>query len=192
MAKIKYVDCKDAASLNAIQDKAIKSVHSARTLIQIALVATILHIGKHGDYTSANRLVEGLGNTVNGRAVVEYFVKFGALKVGEDGKGFAGLVKDFPEVIKGTLDEAKATMWYDLKIQQPFKGVNLEAMLTSLINKVDKAKVTASETGHDDMVNTTVSDNTIRKLLQLANFDAILADAENADKLDNEPVAEAA
>src|SRR3546814_12042919 len=68
---LKYTTAKDTKALEALQDKAIRSVQSARVHIQVALVATILHMGKHGDWTVASRLVDGLGNTVNGKAIVQ-------------------------------------------------------------------------------------------------------------------------
>jgi hypothetical protein len=184
MSTIKYVEAKDLKGLEVIQDKAIKSVHSARMLIQVALVATILHMGKHGDWTVASRLVEGLGNTVNGKAVVEWLRKFGNLSTNDD--GFTGFTnKDFKAAVLATLDEAKATMWYELKIVNPFKGYSLEAQLQQVIknHKSVMAKVDTLSKDEQDKVDVTVNDATIRQVLALCKFDAIIADASNTDTI---------
>src|SRR3546814_547492 len=109
---IKYTTAKDTKALEALQDKAIRSVQSARVHIQVALVATILHMGKHGDWTVASRLVDGLGNTVNGKAIVQWFKDYGNLST--DDKGFIGFTeKDFNKAILSTLDDVKAKMWWE-------------------------------------------------------------------------------
>lgn len=186
MAGIKYVTCKDGKALELLQDKVFATIHKARTAVQVALVATILHIAKHGDYTSANRMVEGLGNTVNGKAVVEFFVRYGALVIGEDGKSFGGLKKDFTGLIAGSLDEAKATMWYDLKIQAPFKGFSLEAALMAVI-KQHKAAIAKAGDDNPELVSVEVNDSTIRSVLALCNFDAIIrGDGANDDVQDGD------
>lgn len=183
---IKYTTAKDTKALEALQDKAIKSVQSARVHIQVALVATILHMGQHGDWTVASRLVDGLGNTVNGKAIVEWFKKFGNLSINDE--GFTGFtVKDFKATILATLDEAKATMWWELKIQQPFKGFSLEAALQGVIknHKLAQAKV-VDDPKSAELIDVAVNDATIRQVLALCHFDAIIADAGNTDKVDDE------
>lgn len=183
---IKYVVAKDTKGLETLQDKAIKSVHSARLSIQIALVATILHMGNHGDWTVATRLVDGLGNTVNGKAVVEYFKRFGNMSVSDE--GFTGFTdKDFKAAILAKLDEAKATMWYELKIQQPYKGFSLEAALKAVIknHKLAMDKV-AEKPELADAIDVAVNDETIRQVLALCKFDAIMDDANNMDKVADE------
>lgn len=174
---IKYVTAKDTAGLEKIQDNAIRSVGRARDLVQIALVATVCHIGQHGDYTCATRLVEGLGNTVNGAAVVEWFKRFG--KLATDDTGFTGLSKGFKESILGTLDEAKATYWWTLKASNPFKGYSAEAALQQFIknHKSITTKLMTMPAEDAAKVDVHVNSATIQQVLALCNFDAII-DAE--------------
>lgn len=183
---IKYTTAKDVAALEKLQDKAIKSVQSARVHIQVALVATVIHMGTHGDWTVATRLVDGLGNTVNGKAIVEWLKLFGNLNVGDDGfTGFAE--KGFKAAILGTLDAAKATMWWELKVQNPYKGFSLEAQLKAVIKNHNKAmELVEGDATLADKVDVSVNDATIRQVLALCHFDAIIADAGNTDKVDEE------
>ncbi len=191
MSKIKYVSPKDVNELNAIQDRAIKGVHRARDLVQIALVATIIHTAKHNDYSGAQRLVEGVGNAANGAAMVEFFVRFGGLLVSEDGKGFGGW--QGPEYIKNNLDDAKATMWWELKKANPFKGYNAEAEIQRLIKNYKAMQTKASELPDEDKdkINLTISDESIKALLSLANFEAIITggDAVNETEVSLSDVA---
>lgn len=180
---IKYTTAKDVASLEKLQDKAIKSVQSARVHIQVALVATVIHMGTHGDWTVATRLVDGLGNTVNGKAIVEWFKMFGNLNVGD--AGFTGFTdKGFKAAILGTLDAAKATMWWELKPQNPYKGFSLEAALKAVIKNHNKAmEMVDGDATLADKVDVAVNDATIRQVLALCNFNAIVQDASETDKI---------
>lgn len=174
MATIKYVFAKDAADLEKIQAKAVKSVQSARVQVQIAAVATIKHAYDHGDWTYAQKLVDGLGNTVNGAALVEWFKRFGGLTTTEDGfDGWSG--KDY---IKENFEAAKATMWWGLKKPNPFKGFSLEDQLHQVIKKHNEMKKKMEGMPDEDKarVSFEVNDATIQAVLKLCNFEAILGD----------------
>jgi hypothetical protein len=176
MTAIKYVFAKDAADLEKIQAKAVKSVQSARVQVQIAAVATIKHAYDHGDWTYAQKLVDGLGNTVNGAALVEWFKRFGGLTITEEGfNGWSG--KDF---IKENFEAAKATMWWDLKKANPFKGFSLEAQLQQVIKQHSDMKRKMEGMSEEDKakVSFEVNDATIQAVLNLCNFEAILGDEQ--------------
>lgn len=183
---IKYISAKDTKALEALQDKAIRSVSSMRVHIQVALVATVIHMGQHGDWTVASRLVYGLGNSVNGKAIVQWFKDYGNLSTNDE--GFTGFTnKDFKAAILATLDAAKEKMWWELKAVNPFKGFSLEAALQAVIknHKLAIGKVAKGEAKEDD-VDVAVNDATIRQVLALCHFDAIIADAGNTDKVADE------
>lgn len=172
MAAIKYVFAKNAAELEKIQAKAVKSVQSARVQVQIAAVATIRHAYEHGDYTYAQKLVDALGNTINGAALVEWFKVYGGLTTGDEGfTGWSG--KDH---IKDNFEDAKGKMWWELKVKNPFKGYSLEDALQKVLT--DHAKIVK---GMDKMteeekakVSVQVNDATIQAVLKLCNFEAII------------------
>lgn len=172
MAAIKYVFAKDAADLDKIQGKAIKSVQKARELVQIAAVATIKHTFDHGDWTYAQKLVDGLGNTVNGMALVEWFKVYGGLTVTEEGfNGWSG-----KEHIHDNFQAAKDTMWWELKKANPFKGYSLEQQLQQLIKNHNAMLRRKEQMPEEDQakINVEVNDATIQAVLSLCNFEAII------------------
>lgn len=176
MKAIKYVFAKDAAGLEKIQAAAVKSVHSARVSVQVAAVATIRHAYEHGDWSYAGKLVEALGNTINGKALVEWFKLYGGLKT--DDTGFIGW--SGKEFIEANFEKAKAGMWWELKAASPFKGFDLEAALQKIVK--DHAAITEKVVGLSDedkaKVKLDVNDATIRAVLKLCNFDAIIGEEE--------------
>lgn len=172
MTAIKYVFAKDAAGLEKIQNAAIKSVAKARVQVQIAAVATIRHAFEHGDWTYAQKLVDGLGNTVNGAALVEWFKQYGGLKT--DDTGFTGW--SGKEYIQDAFEKAKATMWWELKKKNPFAGYSLEDALKKVIKDHNsmKEKIVGLTKEEQEKVNFVVNDETIKAVLSLCNFEAIL------------------
>lgn len=182
MSKIKYVYAKSVAELEAIQAKAVKSVNSARVLVQIAAVATIRHAYEHGDYSYAGKLVTALGNTVNGKALIEWFKVYGGLKTDETGFiGWSG--KAF---IEGKFDEAKAKMWWELKVANPFQGWSLEDRLQQILkeHKAIEAKLAKLDDTDKAKIKLDVNDATIKAVLKLCKFEAIIGEEPANDVAD--------
>lgn len=176
MKAIKYVFAKDVAGLEKLQANAVKSVQNARVSVQIAAVATIRHAFEHGDWTYAGKLVAALGNTINGKALVEWFKLYGGLKVDETGFiGWSGA-----DYIQDNFEKAKAGMWWELKASNPFKGFDLEAALQKVIKDHTAAqeKVVGLTDADKAKVKLTVNDATIQAVLKLCNFEAIIGDEE--------------
>lgn len=173
---IKYISPADAKAVESLIGKAVKAVVKARESVQIAAVAILIHAEKHGDWTKANDLVLGLGNTVNGKALVEWFVKFGGLTVSEGEGKFIGW--QGAEHIRANFQDAKAKMWWELKPQSPFKGFDLEAALQKVISDYNKHTKKLDSLSEEDKakVKTTVNDATIKAVLSLCNFETILED----------------
>lgn len=174
MTAIKYLMPKDANELANLCNKAVKSVQSARVSVQQAAVGVLFHAFKHGDYSAANTLVTDLGNTVNGKALVEFFVKFGGLKVDEEKGAFIGW--SGARYIEDAFDEAKATMWWDLKLQQPFKGFDLEAALQRVLkqHKGTIEKVQGMTEEDQAKVKLDVSEATMQQLFAICDFEVIV------------------
>lgn len=173
MKAIKYVFAQDAAGLLKLHAAAVKAVASARVSIQVAAVATLKHAHVHGDWTFAGKLVESLGNTINGAALVEFFKVYGGLTT--DDKGFIGWKgKDF---IAANFEAAKEKMWWELKKPNPFKGFDLEAALQRVIKEhaTMQEKVVGLSDEDKAKVKFTVNDATVQAVLKLCNFDAIFA-----------------
>jgi len=181
MAAIKYLTPKDAAAVDAIIGRAIKSVNKARVDVQIASVAILMHAEKHGDWSKANDLVLGLGNTINGKALVEWFVVYGGLIVDEEQGCFVGWSK--AEHIRAKFSDAKAKMWWDLKVQSPFKGFDLEAALLKVCK--DHAavvkKMAAMPEEDQKKVKLMVNDSTIQAVIGLCNFEVMFDDKKEEE-----------
>ena len=180
MAAIKYVFAKNAADLEKIQATAVKSVQKARIQVQIAAVATIRHAFEHGDYTYAQKLVDALGNTVNGAALVEWFVVYGGLEASDEGFiGWKG--KDH---IKDKFEEAKAKMWWELKVKNPFKGYSLEEALKKVISQHAEMQKKLKGMNEEEQakVDMHVNDATIQAVLKLCNFEAIIRPEEQEEQ----------
>lgn len=147
---IKYTSFKDAAALDKAIESTVKKAHSLRNEIQNVAVGIILHAYHHGDYTRAESFTHQLGEGVRGKALVDWFVQFGGLIVGEKDDGKTGFVgwkgADF---IKENIDKAKATMWWTCKPEPAFEGFDLQDALEKLIAKAEKAMNKANELRHE-------------------------------------------
>lgn len=193
---IKYTFANDNAGLNKIQDKAIRAANNARNLIQLALVATVHHLAQNHDVNVARRLIDGLHETVRGKALVEFLAKYGHLTVGEqvtevDGKevktttftGIKGNAEEHSRAIRETFDECKETMWWTLKRENPYKGFDMQQALNTVINQYQTAlKRIAEGKADNDKLSTEVNDKTIRALLAIVKFDIIEPVAGNDDE----------
>jgi hypothetical protein len=116
-----------------------------RDKVQECAILIAIHAAKHGDYSKANKLVDALGDGVNGAALVEWFVKYVGLTIDTEKKCFG------KEFIKENLDKAKANKWYTCKRVNPFAGYDFDKALASLLKQADTmAKVKAKATTEGD------------------------------------------
>lgn len=177
---MKYNLPKDAKELDVLINSAIKAATTMRNKVQMASIAILHHAFTCGDYTKANDLVEGLGHGVKRDSLVEFFVKFGGLTINEEGNAFGGWKGK--EHIKANFDDAKATMWWDLKKANPFKGFNLEQEINKLLKR--KANIEKDMEGmaeeDKEKVSLTVNEGVIQALLSACNFDTIIDGPANA------------
>jgi hypothetical protein len=174
MSNIKYVEPKDAKELERLQDQAIRATVKARESVQIAAVATLIHAAKHGDWTGANRLTEGLGNTINGQALVKFFVDFGGLTINADESGFGGWAgADF---IREHLDAAKAKMWWELRKVNPFAGYNADVELKKFVDKFAKMRKQLPGLPNEEAtkVSFIINEDTMRAVMHLVPFEEIV------------------
>ena len=135
---------KNAKSVDQLIDAAISSAKTMREKAQVAAVAVLMHAEKHGDYSKANVLVEGMGQGVQASALVKWFVEFGGLVVdnvedaeGKTKKAFTGWKgKDY---IRANFEKAKTTAWWSFHKADPFKGFDFASELGKLLARADKA-----------------------------------------------------
>lgn len=137
--KISYASLsgKNAKSVDQLIEQAINSAKSMREKVQLAGVAILIHAEKCGDWTKASDLVDGLGNGVNGAALVEWFKVYGGLIVDEKEGCFSGWKG--AEHIRTSFENAKATAWWELKKQSPYKGFNMIETLNRVLQQAANA-----------------------------------------------------
>lgn len=132
----KTINTKDVDTLIT---SAIKSAGKMKEAVQIAAVSVLMHAAKHGDYSKAQVLVDGLGDGVHGGALVAWFQKYGGLLIdSESGEGFNGW--SGAEYIRDKFSEAKEVHWYTLKKQNPYRGFDLSEALATLLKRAELAE----------------------------------------------------
>lgn len=137
VARLQYGDDCSKESVNKAVESAVKAVRSGRQAVQKAAVLILLRAYKHGDYSAATQLVEQLGNGVNGKALVAWFQEFGGLRTKDGEVGFIGWRG--AEYIEQRFDKAKATPWWTMKQQNPWKGFDVNEHVERLIKQYRKA-----------------------------------------------------
>lgn len=151
-------------------DKAIAAVIDAskglQDNIQAVAVGIMVHCYKHGDFTRAQTLVDGLGQGVRRAALVEWFHACG-LKVDEKEQRFNGFNK---AKMEDKFEKLKSTPWYTLKPERPFMGFDMQAELERLIKKAERAMKTAADTPDLDAALMKVTPDQIKSLRSLAGI----------------------
>jgi hypothetical protein len=181
MTKLKYVDPKNEAELTKLMDGAIRAASKAREAVQVAAVAILIHAGKHGDWTKANVLVEGLGNTINGQALVAWFITFGGLQVNTEGTAFGSWAG--AEHIKNNLDAAKGKMWWELRKQNAFAGYNATDTIMKFVrhHKELQKKIAGMKPEDASKISFVISDEAMLAVLNLVDFEHIVQVKHEAD-----------
>lgn len=128
---------KKAWSVDKAIEEAIVSLKTMRQRVQIAAVAVLMHAEKHGDYSKAQVLVEGLGNGINKASLQKWFVDFGGLAIDEESGNFSGWKGK--EYIREQFENAKTTAWWEMKQAPAYKGFDLKAELGKVVERAEKA-----------------------------------------------------
>jgi hypothetical protein len=177
--KVVYRLAANVAELDKMVENAIASANTMRKRVQVVAIAILAHAEKHGDYTRAQTLIEGLGHGVNMKALVEFFVRFGGLVVDSEEGGFCDWKGS--EYIRENFQNAKATMWWELKPQNPWQGFDLETELVKLIKRAQTAEKRIEKLPDDSpdraKFSMEVNDATLQSVVSLCNFEAIVDEA---------------
>ena len=103
-------------------------------MIQVAACSVIQHVEKHGDITLVNTLIEAMPNGSRVNALRDFIATFSKAEYDEATKAFK-----FNKEKKTDLAGAQAIMWTEFKPEQPYVAFDLQALLSSLLKKADKA-----------------------------------------------------
>lgn len=165
---MRYTTFKGKEDLVKAIDRAAAHYATARTAAQNAAIGILLHAAKHGDYSLANTLVEGIG-TGDATPLVKWFVEFGGLTISEESKAFDGW--QGKQYIADRMDTAKSTMFWSYKEKSPYAGFDLEQALAGLIDKANKAKKKAdlalSKGDKETVDKVHVNPDDLQRLIQL-------------------------
>lgn len=195
---IKYVLPKTQEELNKVVKSGLATVGKMKLAIQIAAVAILYHAEKHGDYTKANELCNGLGNGVQGKSLVKWFETFGGLVVDADdkAKGFTGWKG--ADHIRKNFQAAQSTLWHDtIKAESPFKPYDINADLKRLLDNYSREQKrfdTLSEAQQAQMNMNKADELLLRQLWKLVDFGPIVEsefDIVNIDDIELPKVAQA-
>jgi hypothetical protein len=134
---IKYTMKDDIKSVVA---NAVKGYQKGRRGVQIAAVNVLLHAARHGDYTQAQVLCEGVGN----KSLVKWFEDFGGLIVNPETKSFggwkgAGYITDADEKGNSRFTKCKAQMYWEYKAENIWAGHDDLKAAKALLNKHNQA-----------------------------------------------------
>lgn len=162
---------KGFATVEAL-DKAISTVIAkSKTLqsdIQKVAIGIVAHAYKHGDYSRANVLVDGLGEGVRRTALVEWFHRCG-LNVSEADQCFNGFNK---KVCERKFEEMKGTDWWTLKPERPFDGFDLQAELSRLLKKAERVMAEEGKRSKEENELVKISPEMLVQLRTLSNATA--------------------
>ncbi len=103
-------------------------------MIQVAACSVIQHVGKHGDITLVNTLVEAMPNGSRVNALRDFIGTFSKAEYDEATKAFK-----FNKEKKTDLAGAEAIMWTEFKPEQPYVAFDLQKLLASVLKKADAA-----------------------------------------------------
>lgn len=189
MSDFTYRMPKDGDDLNKMVQNAIESALTMKKRVQVAAVAILFHAESCGDYTQATVLVDGLGDGINGKALIEFFVKFGGLTVDEENGGFNGW--SGKEHIAQYFTAAKETPWFTLKPVNVWAGYSLEDALQSLLSKHNnmlkkQAKLDADDEGRASY-DMEVKQSTLESVVRICDFESIISETVEPEVV--EPVA---
>ena len=132
-------------SVDKLIELAINSLKTMREKVQVAAIAVLQHAEKHGDYSKAQVLVDGLGNGINKASLQKFFVDLGGLKLDADSGNFNGW--QGAEYIKENFTLAKSTAWWSLKKAPDYKGCDLVVSLGKLVKTAEAALKKLEEVG---------------------------------------------
>jgi hypothetical protein len=102
--------------VKTVVGNAVKGYQKGRRAVQNAAIVVLMHAAKHGDYSQAQVLCEGVGN----KSLVKFFEDFGGLVVDAETKSFANWKG--ADYIRENFEAAKGQMYWEYKAENIWKG----------------------------------------------------------------------
>jgi len=143
-SNIRYVNLTQGTTLNEYITETCIRANKLKDRIQIAAVGCLMHLGKHGNKPhvceSATNLINGLGQGIQTKALIEWFVEFGLIVDTEKGESFVDANID---KLKGKFEEAKKTHWVSFAPKKLWAGFSFDDKLEALFKGAEDAQARA-------------------------------------------------
>jgi hypothetical protein len=167
---IRYINLTTGTALKDYIEVTCAKAKTLKDRIQVASVGILMHVGTHNNKPQAvkyaNSLIDGLGQGIQLKALVDWFVEFGMV-IGEDGKGFADVNLD---KVKATFQKAKATHWVSFAPATVWAGFKLDDKLEALFKAAKDAQVRAEKSEEEAQV-VSINDAKLQVLEVVSNLD---------------------
>ena len=169
---IRYVNLTDSTTLAGYIAETCVRANKLKDRIQIASVGILMHVGTHNNKPQAvkfaNSLIEGLGQGIQCKALIEWFVEFGTL-IADDGKGFADVNL---EKVKAEFQRAKTTHWVSFAPVSAWAGFKFDDKLAALFKAASDAQDRANKS-EDDAKVVDINANKLAVLKVVSGLDSL-------------------
>lgn len=165
----------------AIKDmpKAIASVATSgtkhRELIQNVAVGILNHAVACGDWRKANDLVNALGKGINGKLLVDWFVRHGGLVLSPVKPGKPRFFESWKgkEHIESNIKAAMDDMWWSKDKADHFDSYDAEKAALAFANGFEKRRKQIEKGTYKGNADMVLSGATIQMLARILNLDLI-------------------
>lgn len=184
-----FIEVKNNLELIAVQAEAVRAIGASRGQMHKALVVTLLHIAKHGDWNGAARFFDLIKKDEHSRTIAKPVQKwletYGGLIVSIDrtqpdtlGKivGWKGL-----PYLQANIESCKSNPYYGkLSVPTVFAGFSLDEALGKVLNEAGRINKKMEEGKYNDIekakVKMQVSQATLNALLAACGLEVVLND----------------
>jgi hypothetical protein len=168
-ANIRYINLTEGSALAQYNLETCKRASALKDRIQIGAVGILMHVGKHNNKPQAvklaNDLIEGLGQGIQLKALIEWFVEFG-LVINDSGKAFDDVNMD---KLKSEFQRAKATHWVSFAPKTPWAGFAFDDKLVQLFKGADDA-IKRAQGDADEAKVVSIDENKLAVLKMMASM----------------------
>ncbi len=169
-SNIRYVNLTTGTTLNDYIAETCVRANKLKDRIQIAAVGCLMHLGKHGNKPhvceSATNLINGLGQGIQTKALIEWFIEFGLILDTDKGESFVDANID---KLKEKFETAKKTHWVSFAPQKAWAGFSFDDKLEALFKGAEDAQARALKSDEEAQV-VDIDNNKLQLMQFLSNL----------------------
>ncbi len=152
-SNIRYVNLTTGTTLIDYINETCVRANKLKDRIQVAAVGCLMHLGKHGNKPhvceAATGLINGLGQGIQTKALIEWFIEFGLIIDNEKGESFVDANID---KLKEKFEEAKKTHWVSFAPKKAWAGFSFDDKLEALFKGAEEAQARALKSEEEAQV----------------------------------------